>query len=49
MENITVWLAEGRLSKGLLGELIESLIYENDFSEELKLKLARALLTGGEK
>ena len=44
MENITVWVAEGKISKELLGELIESLIFEEDFSEELKVKLARALM-----
>jgi death on curing protein len=43
MENISVWLAEGKISKELLGELIESLIFEEDFSEVLKLKLAVAL------
>ncbi len=44
MENIAVWLAEGKISKELLGELIESLIFEADFSEELKLKLALAVM-----
>lgn len=44
MENISVWLAEGKISKELLGELIESLIFEEDFSEVLKLKLAIALM-----
>jgi death on curing protein len=44
MENISVWLAEGKISKELLGELIESLIFEEDFSEALKLKLAYAVL-----
>lgn len=43
MENIAVWLAEGKISKEFLGELIESLILEEEFSEELKLKLAHAL------
>jgi death on curing protein len=44
MENIAVWVAEGRISKELLGELIESLIFEEDFSEELKFKLALAVM-----
>jgi death on curing protein len=44
MENIAVWLAEGKISKDLLGELIESLIYEDNFNEELKLKLARVVM-----
>jgi death on curing protein len=44
MENISVWVAEGKISKELLGELIESLIFEEDFSEGLKLKLASAVM-----
>jgi len=43
MENIAVWLAEGKISKDLLEEIIESLIYEEDYSEELKLKIAIAV------
>ena len=43
MENIAVWLAEGKISKELLGELIESLISDEDYSEALKLKLAIAV------
>lgn len=44
MENIAVWLAEGKIDKELLGELIESIIFEEDYSESLKLKLALALM-----
>ena len=44
MENIAVWLAEGKITKELLGELIVSLIFEEDYSEELKLKLAIAVM-----
>jgi death on curing protein len=44
MENISVWLAESKISKELLGELIESLIYEEDFSEVLKLRLASTVM-----
>lgn len=44
MENIAVWLAEGKISKELLGELIKSLIFEEEFSEGLKLKLAIAIM-----
>lgn len=47
MENIAVWLADGKVSKELLGELIESLIFEEDFSEGLKLKLAHAVMFNG--
>lgn len=39
MENIAVWVAEGLISKELLGEIIKSLIYEDDYSETLKLKI----------
>lgn len=44
MENITVWVAEGKICKDLLGELIESLIFEEDFSEGLKFKLTEAIM-----
>lgn len=43
MENIAVWLAEGKISKELLAEIIESLIYEEEYSEELKLKILEAI------
>ena len=44
MENIAVWLADGKITKELLSELIESLIFEDDYSESLKLKLALAVM-----
>jgi death on curing protein len=43
MENIVVWLAENRIKEDLLKDLIESLIYEDDYSEELKLRLFLAV------
>ena len=43
MENIVVWLADGRISRDLFAEIIESLIYEDEYSEELKLKIAIAI------
>ena len=43
MENITVWLAEGRVSKELLQKLITSMIIEDEYSEELKLELLFAV------
>jgi death on curing protein len=46
MENIAVWVAEGKISKDLLGELVESLIYENEYSEALKLQLALSVMQG---
>ena len=43
MDNIVVWLADKRINKDLLGEIIESLIYEEYFTEELKIKIAIAI------
>jgi death-on-curing protein len=45
MENIVVWLAEGKIDKDLLGVLVESLIYEDDYNETLKLRLFLAVST----
>ncbi len=42
-ENIAVDVADNRIDKDLLEELITSIIYENDYSEELKLKIVTAL------
>ncbi len=54
MENIAVWVADNIVNKVLLAELIESILYEDDFSEHLKLALIEASerwqsssLTGG--
>lgn len=44
MENIVVWVAEGKISKDLLCELIESLILEEDYNEALKLRYAIAVM-----
>ena len=43
MENIVVWLADKRIDIDLLSKIIESLIYEEDFSEELNLNIAIAI------
>jgi death on curing protein len=43
MENFAVYVADNKIDKDLLYEIITSLIYENDFSEELKLKIIHAL------
>lgn len=43
MEEIVVWLAEGKLSDDLLLELISSIIEEDEFSEALKLELVEAI------
>jgi death-on-curing protein len=42
MENISVDVADNRISRELLFEIISSLIYEEDYSEELKLKIIYA-------
>jgi death-on-curing protein len=43
MENIVVSVADNIIDKDLLKEIITSLIYEDDYSEEIKLKIFRAL------
>lgn len=43
MENIAVYVAENRIDKELLSEIIFSLINENEYGEELKLKIIHAL------
>lgn len=43
LENIAVWLAEGRISKELLNEIVTSLIFEDDYSEDLKLRILSAV------
>jgi len=43
MENIAVWVADGLIGKDLLREIIRSLIYEDDYSESLKLQIMVAI------
>lgn len=43
MENIAVWVAEGKIDKSLLGEMICSLIEDEDYNETLKLKIYDAV------
>lgn len=43
MENISVHVADNRIDKDLLFENISSLIYEEDYSEELKLKIIHSI------
>ena len=43
MEMISYQLAAGRISKELLKDIIFSVVYEDDYSEELKLKLIEAI------
>jgi len=43
MENIAVWVAEGKISKTLLLKLIVSLIMDDEYPEALKLELIEAI------
>lgn len=43
MEEIVVWLAEGKIKDDLLLNIIKSIIEEDEFSEELKLQLLEAI------
>jgi len=42
MENIAVDVADDRIDKDLLFDIISSIIYEDDYSEELKLRIIYA-------
>jgi death-on-curing protein len=42
MENISVDVADNRIEKDLLFEIVSSLLYEDDFSDELKWKVILA-------
>lgn len=46
MENIAVHVADNRIDKDLLFEIIYSVINEDDFSEELRLKIIEATSPG---
>ena len=39
MENIVVWLAEGKIDKALLLKLMSSLLIDDEYPESLKLEL----------
>lgn len=43
MENISVYVADNKIDKDLLQEIITSIIEEEEYNEELKLKLIDAL------
>lgn len=45
MENISYHLAAGVIDRNFLLEIITSIIYEADYSEELKLRIANAIST----
>ncbi len=44
MENISVDVADNKINKDLLCEIISALLYEQDYSEDLKLKIISAKL-----
>lgn len=43
MENIVVWLAEGKIDKDLLNRLITSLLMDDEYPEALKLELIQSV------
>ncbi len=43
MENITVYVADNRIDKALLHEIISAILYTWDYEESLKLKIVNAL------
>jgi death-on-curing protein len=43
MENIAVYVADNKIDKELLKEIISSILIEDDYNEELKLKIIDAL------
>jgi death-on-curing protein len=46
MENVAVWVADNQISKDLLYKIICSLIYEDGYSEVLKLEIYEAVEHG---
>lgn len=42
MENIVVDVADNIVDRDLLNEIVTSLLYEADYSEELKMKIIQA-------
>lgn len=43
MENIAVWVADNVIDKDLLHQIISSVIYEDDYSEAIKLAILEAV------
>lgn len=43
MENFTVYVADNKINKNLLHKIIYSLIYEDDYTEELQLEIYNAI------
>lgn len=46
METISYHLAAGRIDKDFLREIIDSIVYEEDFSETIKLRLIHCISNG---
>jgi death-on-curing protein len=44
MENYSIHVASGAIGRELLRDIIESIIYEDDFNEDLKLRIIEALI-----
>lgn len=44
MENISIHVAAGNIDRDLLKDIIESLIYEDDYSEGLKIKIIESIM-----
>ncbi|CDB74138.1 MAG: Fic family protein [Clostridium sp.] len=44
MENISIHVASGKVDRKLLYKIIQSLIYEDEYSEELKLEIVQAII-----
>jgi death-on-curing protein len=43
MENIVVWLAEGKIDDDLLLDIVKSIINEDEFDESIKLRLFESI------
>ena len=43
MENIAVWVADNVINKELLHQIITSVLYEDDYSEAVKLAIVEAV------
>lgn len=43
MENIAVWVADNVINKDLLHQIISSILYEEDYSEAVKLAIVEAI------
>jgi len=46
METISYHLAAGRIDKDFLRDIVDSIIYKEDYSEEIKLKLIQCMSDG---